>query len=87
MRKEFPQSQFLGNKTNLGFVNRNFRLRRKIVLKLLIIAFTFEDPFKRKKKKKKKKKTKKTSANISLYLGLFRSPERNQGTGNQYFQN
>ena len=78
MRKEFPQSQFLGNKTNLGFVNRNFRLRRKIVLKLLIIAFTFEDLFKRKKKKK-------TSANISLYLGLFRSPERNQGTGNQHF--
>ena len=23
MRKEFPQSQFFGNKTNLGFVNRN----------------------------------------------------------------
>ena len=64
MRKEFPQSQFLGNKTNLGFVNRNFRLRRKIVLKLLIIAFTFEDPFKR----KKKKKTQKKQAQTSLYI-------------------
>ena len=52
MRKEVPKSQFFGNKTNLGFVNRNLRLRRKIVLKLLIIAFTFEDTFKRKKKKK-----------------------------------
>ena len=73
MRKEVPQSQFFGNKTNLGFVNRNLRLRRKIVLKLLIIAFTFEDTFKRKKKK------------ASLYLGLFRAPGRNQGTGNQHF--
>lgn len=37
----FPKSQSFGDKTKLGFVNKNLGLKIKIVLKPLIITFKF----------------------------------------------
>lgn len=42
----FLKSQSSGDKTKLGFVNKNLGLKIKIVLKPLIVTFKFEYIFK-----------------------------------------